>query len=228
MSDGKASDSLEPDEAKVSRPVLRGEGGSNAARLPDTDGLPSKRRLIAVAIISVAILLVIVLLTGNQTLSSPAGAPQITAIPPTAAATSAPSTPSGPVKGSLTVAVKHLKGHTWRFRYTLRATGTTPVGGFQLTGPTAHLFRVTGPAAWSYYGNGACNSTGPTGLLIYWSTNGATAAINPGRSATFGFEVNTSGTVSGSYALSYGTSSPQFGQIRAPAGSNLAITGPCK
>lgn len=193
------------------------------------DGLPSKRRLIAVAIVSVAILLAIVLLTGNQTLSSPSGAPQVTALPATAAPTSASTSPaSAPVKGAVTVTVKHVKGHTWRFRYALHATGTTPVGGFQLTGPTAHLFRVSGPASWSYYGNGACGSKGPAGLLIYWSTNGATAAVPPGKSATFSFEVNTSGPVTGSYALSYGTSSPQFGQTRTPAASNLAISGPCK
>jgi hypothetical protein len=189
------------------------------------DGLPSKRRLIAVALISVAILLVIVLLTGNQTLSSPSGAPQITAIPPTAAPTSAPA---APVKGEVAVVVKHLKGHTWRFRYTLRATGTTPLGGFQLTGPTAHLFRVSGPTGWSYYGNGVCGSKGPAGLLIYWSTNGDNGIIAPGKTARFGFEANTSGSLLGSYAISYGTSTPQFGRTRTPAGSRIAISGPCK
>lgn len=34
MSNGNASDSWEPDVVKVTRPVLRGVGGSNVARLP--------------------------------------------------------------------------------------------------------------------------------------------------------------------------------------------------
>jgi hypothetical protein len=191
--------------------------------------LPSKRRLIAVAIISVAILLVIVLLTGNQTLSSPSGAAQITALPPTyppAASTPAPS--SGKVQGAVSVAATHLSGHTWRFRYTVRATGKTPIAGFQLSGPTAHLFRVTGPG-WNFYGNGVCGSSGPSGLLIYWSTGQASPdVIRPGTSATFGFEVNTSGPATASYAISYGTSTPSFGQIRGPATSSLPVTGLCK
>jgi len=33
---GRASSRLEPDEGKLSRPVLRGGSGSNAAPLPDT------------------------------------------------------------------------------------------------------------------------------------------------------------------------------------------------
>ena len=36
----RALERLEPDEAKVSRPVLRGGSGSNAALLPDLHGLP--------------------------------------------------------------------------------------------------------------------------------------------------------------------------------------------
>ena len=60
------------------------------------------------------------------------------------------------------------------------------------------------------------------------STNGNASTISPGKSARFGFEVNTSGSVLGSYALSYGTSTPQFGQARTPAASSLAVSGPCK
>jgi hypothetical protein len=193
------------------------------------DSMPSKRRLITVAVISVAILVAVVLLTGNQTLSSPSGAAIITSLPPTSGA-SVPTAPasSSTVAGTVSVSATHLSGHTWRFLYTIRATGKVPIAGFQLTGPAAHLFRVIGPG-WNYYGNGVCGTTGPPGVLIYWSTNQTSPdLIQPGKSTTFGFDVNTSGTAPLSYSLSYGASTPYFGQTKGPANSTLAISGPCK
>lgn len=214
-----------PSGPDTEQPVPATAPARSVSAPPRSNEPPSKRRLVVVAVIAAAILFAIVIATGRQTLSSPNNAPSVTQ----SAATAAPApTSSVAVKGAVTVAVHHLKGHTWRFRYTVRATGKTPIAGFQLSGSTARLFHVVGPA-WNYYGTGLCKQIGPAGLLIYWSTNTAAGGlISPGKSKVFGFDANTSGPATISYSVSYGTAAPQFGHIQAPASSTLKPSVPCK
>ena len=186
---------------------------------------PSRLRLLIVGVVAAAILFAIVVATGSQTLSSPSNVPAATLQPTSASAT---AVPAGSVQGTVTSSARHLAGNTWRFRYTVRAQGKTPVGGFQISGPSAHLFHVVSHG-WNYYGTGVCHTTGPAGLLIYWSTNAASSSIiHPGQSAVFGFDVNTSGPGDASYSLSYGTATPGFGHLKAPKTSSMAPSVPCK
>ena len=178
-------------------------------------------RLIAIALLAGAILLALVLATGglqNSGSSAPALVP-----------TSAQPTPvfSGEVHGIVTVRSEHLAGQTWRFVYTVRNTGTVPVGGFELSSPPANLFHLTGRSGWSYYGSGVCGGQHP-GLLVYWSTGASgRAALAPRQTARFGFSVNTSGVTQAGYALSWGAAHPLFGRINGPAPSSLPTSGPC-
>jgi len=183
-------------------------------------------RLIAVVAIAAGILIAIVIGMGTVTFSSPNNVPSVTA-EPAASPTAAPPAAAGSVKGSVTVSVHHLSGHTYRFLYTVRDTGKTPIAGFQINGNQANLFNVKGPG-WNVFGNGICNGSN-AGLLVYWSTNSAAPnRINPGKSATFGFDVNTSGTIESTDALSYGTDNPMFSNVQAPKPSSLPAGGPCK
>jgi hypothetical protein len=190
--------------------------------------MPSTRRLIVVALVAAAILLALVIAMGGTTLPSPtAGA--ITSPPtsaPSAAPTGGPTQPSGAVKGTVTVSVRHVSRHTWHFIYAVRNAGKVPIAGFELNAASSNLFHIKGPA-WNVFGSGVCKGNNP-GLLVYWSTtSGATNHISPGHSARFSFDVNTSGPISMAYSLSYGTSAPQFGQTKGPAGSTLPASGPC-
>lgn len=192
------------------------------------EGMPSARRLIVVALIAAALLLALVIAMGGTTLPSPTSGAITT--PPTSAPapTSAPQTqPAGAVKGTVTATAQHLSGHTWRFRYVVHNTGKVPIAGFEINTATSNLFNIKGPA-WNVFGSGVCKGNNP-GLLVYWSTNsGATDHIAPDGTASFSFEVNTTGPTSAGYSLSYGTAAPQFGQTKVPEGSSLPATGPCK
>ncbi len=183
------------------------------------------RRLIAAIIIAAAILIAIIAAMGTVTFSSPNSVASVTVAPAT---TTPPTTvpASGSVKGSVAVTVRHRSGHTYQFRYTIRDTGSTPIAGFQVNGPKSNLFHLIGPG-WHAFGSGVCNGNNPD-LLVYWSTtNGAANQIQPGKSAHFGFDVNTTGQISDTYAISYGTSTAQFGHTQGPAASDLPASGPC-
>lgn len=166
---------------------------------------------------------------GTVTFSSPGSVASVTVAPATTGPTAAPPTAapaSGSVKGSVSVTVRRLSGHTYQFRYTIRDTGSTPIAGFQINGPRANLFHLVGPG-WHAFGSGVCNGNNPN-LLVYWSTNAAAGnQIPPGKSAHFGFEVNTTGQIGATYAISYGTAAAQFGHTQAPAASSLPASGPC-
>lgn len=124
------------------------------------------------------------------------------------------------------MSVQHLSGHTYKFQYTVHDTGSTPIAGFQINGPKANLFHLAGPG-WHPFGSGVCNGNNPN-LLVYWSTTtGAANQISPGKTARFSFEVNTTGQIGATYAVSYSTSAAQFGHTQGPAGSTLPTTGPC-
>lgn len=183
------------------------------------------RRLIAAIIIGAAILVAIILGTGTVTFSSPSGVASVTVPPvPTTAATTAPA--AGAVKGEVRVSVQHLSGTTYHFAYTVRDTGSTPIAGFQINGSRANLFHVKSPG-WNAFGNGICNGKN-AGLLVYWSTSsGAANQLNPGKSAQFSFDVNTTGPIKSTYALSYGTATATFGSTQGPAPSSLPTSGPC-
>lgn len=187
------------------------------------------RRLIAAIIIGAAILIAIIVGMGTVTFSSPGSVASVTVAPATTAPTkptptAAPAT--GSVKGSVAVAIRHLSGHTYQYRYTVRDTGTTPIAGFQINGPKANLFHLVSHG-WHAFGSGICNGNNPN-LLVYWSTTAAAGnQIPPGKSAQFGFDVNTTGQAGTTYAVSYGTAAAQFGRTQAPAASTLPASGPC-
>jgi hypothetical protein len=187
------------------------------------------RRLVAAIIIGAAILIAIIAGMGTVTFSSPGSVASVTVAPATTAPTTtaptaAPAT--GNVKGSVAVVVRHLSGHTYQFRYTVRDTGRTPIGGFQINGPKSNLYHLVDPG-WHAFGAGVCNGHDPN-LLVYWSTSqDAANLIRPGKSARFGYDVNTSGQTAATYAISYGTAAAQFGRTQAPAASTLPASGPC-
>jgi hypothetical protein len=188
--------------------------------------------LIAAIIIAAALLIAIVIGMGTVTFSSPGNLSSVTVAPalaPSATGGPAPTAPParGAVKGAVTVSVTHLKGSTYRFTYTVHDTGKTPIAGFQINGPQANLFHLVN-SGWGVFGSGVCGGKHPD-LLVYWSTSdAATNQIKPGKTRTFGFDVNTSGQIAGTYAVSYGTAAAQFGQTKRPAGSTLPTTGPCQ
>lgn len=123
--------------------------------------------------------------------------------------------------------VKHLSGHTYRFTYTVHDLGKTPIAGFQINGDKANLFHLVN-SGWGPFGSGVCNGNHPN-LLVYWSTSAtANNQIKPGGSRSFGFDVNTTGQIPGTYAISYGTAAAQFGSTQRPAASSLPTTGPCQ
>jgi hypothetical protein len=178
------------------------------------------------------LLIAIVIGMGTVTFGSPGSVASVTvppALAPTVTAQPAATAPpaSGAVKGTVTVSVKHLKGHTYRFSYTVHDVGKTPIAGFQINGPQANLFHLVN-SGWGAFGSGVCGGNHPD-LLVYWSTSdSANNLINPGKSRTFGFDVNTSGQIDGTYAVSYGTAAAQFGQTKRPTASSLPTTGPCQ
>ncbi|HZU12426.1 MAG TPA: hypothetical protein VFB58_06270 [Chloroflexota bacterium] len=184
--------------------------------------LPSTRRLIVVALIAAAVLFGLVIAMGGVTITSPSSIAVVTVLP--TPKTAPPTTqPTGQVKGRVTLSVQRLAAGTWRFRYTVHDTGTLPIAGFQVNGPTANLYHIVNPG-WIFFGSGVCGQKHP-GLLIYWSTN--STPIEPGKAATFGFDVKTRGTIHAIYSVSYGTSAPEFGSTRGPAASSIPAAGSC-
>lgn len=181
--------------------------------------IPSGANGRTIAIIAVACILLIALVlatSGGLSTSSPSPAP-----------TTAPATVAAPITGVVSAQVRHLSGHTWEFRYTIRDTGTTPIAGFQINGQTANLFALAAKPAWPVFGAGICKGKYP-GVLAYWSTGNGAGPIQPGKSGHFSFRVNTSGTRSLRYSLSFGPSAPYFGSIEGPKPSSLRASGPCR
>ena len=143
---------------------------------------------------------------------------------PTPTPTPPPTPTPAALEGQVATTVTHLSGSTWRFRYVIRDTGDTPIGGFQISGNAANLFHVVTPTGWAYTGSYCGQHL--AGILIYWSTS-TPHVITAGRTATFGFDVNTSGTRLLHYSMAYGNDTPQFATIRGPAGSDLKASGRC-
>jgi hypothetical protein len=132
------------------------------------------------------------------------------------------------VQGQVSVSAKRLQATLWRFVYTVRDTGKTPIGGFQLNGPQANLFGVSGRPGWTTFGAGVCKGNYPN-MLVYWSTgSNIRTEIKPGQTVTFRYEVNGTGTIKRLYSLSWDGATAHFGQIDGPAPSNLPAAGPCK
>lgn len=173
-------------------------------------------RTVAIILVACLLLLGLVLAT-NKGLSSSA---------PPAAPPPPPPTSSVPLRGSVQVQVRHLSAHTWEFRYVVRNTGTSPIGGFQLNGSSANLYAVSAHPSWPVFGSGICRGHYP-GVLAYWSTGGGSGPIEPGKAGRFSFKVNTSGSSRLKYSLSFGASAPLFGTIAGPSPSKLPVTGSC-
>lgn len=188
----------------------------------------NNRRLIAAALLAVALLLGLIVSTGggipgfSSSNTSPANAP------PVNDATTPAATPvSGHVNGDVTVKATHLGGTVWRFLYTIHNRGNTPIAGFQINGPTANLYHRVSRQGWSSFGSGVCGRRLP-GMLIYWSTTTSSpTVIAPKQSSRFGFTVNTSGVVPVGYSLSWSSAAPEFGNTRGPAASTLPTSGSC-
>lgn len=180
-------------------------------------------RLVAIALLAGLILLALVVATGGGFPGQGTSGP-----PPPPVAQEPPTVPAGgQMHGAVTISLHHLGGHTWRFLYVVRNTGSVPIAGFQINAPRSNLFHITGMSGWSYYGSGVCGGN-YQGVLIYWSTGpvGPTP-IAPKGNAHFGFDVNTTGNVSAEYSLSW-TNFATFGTTRAPAASSLPPSGSCK
>lgn len=183
---------------------------------------PNYPRLITTVLIALVLLLLMLWATGGGFQSAPP--------PPTPQPTALPTTNVNPihVSGHVTASAAHVAGSTWRFIYTVRDNGTSPIAGFQLNGPIAHLGAVHGPRGWLAFGGGICQQKYP-GILAYWSVNSASArVIHPGQSAVFSFLAATPGTGQDGYSLSWGNAAPQFGKIVGPAESTLPAPAACK
>jgi len=187
------------------------------------------RRLVAAAVLAVALLFGLIISTGGgipgfgSSNNSPSNAP-----PVNDATTPAVAPVSGHVTGGVTVHATHLGGAIWRFLYTIHNRGNTPIAGFQINGPTANLFHRVSRQGWSSFGSGICGRRLP-GILIYWSTTTSSPTIiAPKQSGQFGFTVNTSGVAPVGYSLSWGSAAPEFGRTQGPAASTLPTNGSCK
>jgi hypothetical protein len=192
------------------------------------DKLRRNPKLIVSALLPAVLLIVLVLATGTGDLFGGGGS----SAPPSGSGTSgAPPPPSGTkeaVHGQVSVAAIHLSGHLWRFTYTIHDVGKTPIGGFQLNGPSANLSLVNGRAGWAIFGAGVCHGKFPN-MLVYWSTGpGSATEIKPSDTVRFSFEVNTMGTSKRLYSLSWGQAGAQFAEITGPAPSNFPASGRCK
>jgi len=188
----------------------------------------NNRRLIAAASLAVALLFGLIVSTGGgipgfgSSNTSPANGPPLNDTTTPAAAPA-----SGHVSGEVTVNATHLGGAVWQFLYTIHNRGNSPIGGFQINGPTANLFHRVGRQGWSSFGSGVCGRQLP-GILIYWSTTTSSpTVIAPKQSGQFGFTVNTSGVSPVGYSLSWGSAAPEFGNTRGPAASTLPTSGSC-
>jgi hypothetical protein len=183
-------------------------------------------KMVVSALSPLVLLVALVIATGGGNIfggSSPS-APQGPA--QTISPTSAPSRLA--VRGTVMVASRHIKGHLWRFTYTVQNLGKTPIAGFQINGPRTNLFVVTGRKGWAIFGAGVCSGRFPN-MLVYWSTGpGSPTEIKPGETATFAFDANTTGTEKRLYSLSWSQATAQFAQITGPAQSDLPASGRCK
>ncbi len=176
----------------------------------------TSRRTIGVILVACLLLLGLVLATSNGlSNSAPSGAP------------TSPPAATPPLKGAVSAQVHHVSGHIWVFRYTVRNTGTSPIGGFQLNGQAANLYHVRERPSWPVFGNGICGGKYP-GVLVYWSTGGGSGPIAPGKAGHFSFKVNTTGSVPLRYSLSFGASAPLFGTVAGPVPSKLPTNGTCR
>lgn len=182
-------------------------------------------KIIASAVLPAVLLIVLVLATGAGNLFGGSGSPSQS--PNTNPAPTAPVT-QGAVQGRVSVSAHHISGHLWQFTYTVDDTGKTPIGGFQINGPSANLFGVSGRSGWAVFGAGVCQGHFPS-MLVYWSTGpGSPTEIKPNDTVTFAFKANTTGTSKRLYSLSWGQATAQFAQIEGPAPSNLPASGKCK
>ena len=188
----------------------------------------NNRRLMAAALLAVALLLGLIVGTGGgipgfgSSNTSPVNAP-----PVNGATTPAAAPVSGHVNSDVTVKATHLGGTVWRFLYTIHNRGSTPIAGFQINGPTANVFHRVSRQGWSSFGSGVCGRRLP-GILIYWSTTTSSqTVIPPKQSGQFGFTVNTSAVAPVGYSLSWGSAAPEFGNTRGPAASTLPASGSC-
>jgi hypothetical protein len=180
----------------------------------------STRRVVAVGLLAVAILIGLYIATGGS-LPSLSLSSSNTPVPTPLVTTG----PTGTIHGTVQAHVTHLKGTLWRFEYTIRNTGKAPIAGLQISGTPANLTKISARAGWNYYGAGVCKGSAK-GILIYWSTGaGSPTEIHPGQSVTLSFETRTKGTTHDQYSLSWDGATPQFGTLTAPAPSTLPVTG---
>ena len=197
-----------------------------------SQGAQGRSHTITVVLLAAAVLVALVITTGvgfpgfSAGTSSPTGV-----LPSVAPVASAGATATGPppprVHGLVTVKTQHLGDRTWRFTYTVRNTGTTPIAGFQLNGPRSNLSHIQGRPGWRSFGSGVCGGRYP-GFLIYWSTGKTSRTLlPPHRTARFAFTVRTTGTRPLTYSLSWSSAQPSFGQIAGPAASSLPAAGRC-
>lgn len=192
------------------------------------ESLNRNRRLLASLIIPAAILIGLLLATGQSLFGGGSSQPPP---PPTVhipAAAPTATVATGAVQGVVTVDVRRLGGNTYRFMYTVHDIGTTPIAGFQVNGAAANLYAIAGPRGWTPFGSGVCGGRYP-GVLIYWSTgSGSASVIRPRQTVRFAFSVNTAGASSHVYSLSFGQATPQFGMVQAPRPSTLPAPGSCQ
>lgn len=180
------------------------------------DAVRKNPRRILSLLLPIALLVILIFTTGVFNSGSPSS-------PPSDAGTTITQHVAVKVKATS----KHLHGKLWRFVYAVKNIGQTPVAGFQLNGSASNLFNISGRRTWAVYGTGVCHG-GPAQLLIYWSTGTSSSTVlSPGASATFGFEVNTSGSTSLSYTASWGDADYAAGNVQGPAPSSLPASGPC-
>jgi hypothetical protein len=174
-------------------------------------------RTIAVIVIACVLLLALVLATNGGLSGS-------------ATPTSQPTPPPAvtvPVKGNVTTRVHHISRHVWEYRYTIRDSGTSAIGGFQINGRRANLYAVSASPRWPVFGSGICHGKYP-GVLVYWSTGGGAGPIEPGKTGHFSFRVETSGSRRLRYSLSFGSDAPFFGTVEGPAPSSRPARGSCR
>lgn len=136
---------------------------------------------------------------------------------------SPPATIATVINARVHVRINHVGDRTWLFRYTLLDAGSTPIGGFQISGPRSRLFDVVQPKGWVPTGGGICGQPSST-VLVYWST-GSAGVLQPGQTAYFSFKVRTAGPTALGYSVAWQTAVPEFGTISGPQGSNLRAPG---
>jgi hypothetical protein len=186
--------------------------------MDDTEG--RRRRVVAVGLLAVAILIGLYVATGGSLPSFSLRSANTPVPPPVVTAK-----PAGAVHGTISAHATHLHGTLWRFAYAIHNTGKVPVAGLQISGATSNLTDISTRAGWNFYGAGVCKGSAK-GIVIYWSTGaGSPTEIKPGQRVTLSFETRTSGTTRDQYSLSWDGARPQFGKVMAPAPSTLPVKG---